>query len=112
MVEAFVLCVKYVMPMLNNEPNATHWFIRNNGIKIEIPGGRKLWQKYGKIGFKIKDFYNRLHHLYTAYELRQKAYMGENNYDNFYTKKSVANMECVKLLEVNMSTLDISFAMG
>ena len=100
-------CVKYGMPMEDNEPDTTSRFIEHNGIKIEIPGGRKLWQKHGKIGFKIKDFYNRLHHLYTAYELWQKAYMGENNYDNFYTKKSVANMECVKLLEVNMSTLDI-----
>ena len=83
MVEAFVLCVKYVMPMVDNEPNATHWFIRNNGIKIETTGGRKRYQSYSKIGFKIKVVYNRIHHLYTAYGA---AYVRSRNKDKIQRK--------------------------
>ena len=86
MVEAFVLCVKYVMPMVDNEPNATHWFIRNNGIKIETTGGRKLYQSYSKIGFKIKVVYNRIHHLYAAYSA---TYVRSRNKDKI--QKNVKN---------------------
>ena len=78
MVEVFVLCVKYVMPMVDNEPNTAYWFIRHNGIKIETTGGRKLYRSYSKIGFKIKVFYNRIHHLYTAYGA---AYVRSRNKD-------------------------------
>ena len=75
-----------VMPMVDNELNTAHWFIRHNGIKIETTGGRKLYRSYSEIGFKIKVFYNRIHHLYTAYGA---AYVRSRNKDKI--QKNVKN---------------------
>ena len=93
---------------LFNYQNDASQMIEFSGIKVAYNSGYKLWNKYGKIGFNIKEFYNRLHHLYSAYELWQKAYLGEGDYDNFYVENEVSNRECLKHLEAHMATLEIN----
>lgn len=64
-----------------------------------------LWMKERKIGFWLRGFYNRVHHLYSNYLLWRRVYYNDTDSTNFYAKTSIE--ECKNMLSGWMMQIDI-----
>ena len=61
----------------------------------EMSRQNSLWMKERKIGLAA-EFYNRVHHLYSNYELWRRVYYKDTDSSNFYAKTPVD--ECKDIL--------------
>lgn len=64
-----------------------------------------LWMKERKIGFSLRSFYNRLHHMYGNYELWRRVYYDDTDESNFYARTPIE--ECKSMLAGWMMQIDI-----
>lgn len=68
-------------------------------------GEDSLWMKERKVGFWLRGFYNRVHHLYSNYELWRRVYYNDTESSNFYANTPLE--ECKFHLAGWMSQIDI-----
>lgn len=64
-----------------------------------------IWRKYGKVGFRIADFYARLYDLYDAYMLWRRVGCNDTSKANTHADRPIES--CKESLHVRMLTMDV-----